>query len=95
MGGADRNSLLVAFGLAVRRLRSARGLSQERLAERAGVHRTYVGGIERGERNVTLLSIDRLARALSVDASTLLAELEASRAEAPRRHRRRGPHGAE
>jgi transcriptional regulator with XRE-family HTH domain len=79
MAAADRSSVLVAFGTAVRRLRTARGLSQEGLAELAGVHRTYVGGIERGERNVSLLSIDRLAVALSVPPSTLMAEAERER----------------
>jgi transcriptional regulator with XRE-family HTH domain len=79
MPGADRNSVLVAFGGAVRRLRAARGLSQEGLAELAGVHRTYVGGIERGERNVSLLSIDRLAAALSVAPSALMADAERDR----------------
>jgi transcriptional regulator with XRE-family HTH domain len=79
MAAAVRISVLVAFGAAVRRLRTARGLSQEGLAELAGVHRTYVGGIERGERNVSLLSIDRLAVALSVPPSALMAEAERGR----------------
>lgn len=52
------------FGLAVRQARVAEGLSQEALAEVAGLHRTYVGGVERGERNVSLLNIVALARAL-------------------------------
>jgi transcriptional regulator with XRE-family HTH domain len=47
-------------------------LSQEELADRAELHRTYVGGIERGERNVSLLNIDRLARALETSPSRLL-----------------------
>ena len=56
-------------------LRGARarlGLSQERLAERAGLHRTYVGGIERAERNVSIDNIERLAAALEVDIVDLL-----------------------
>jgi transcriptional regulator with XRE-family HTH domain len=57
-------------------LRSARkavGLSQEALAEAAGLHRTYVGGIERCERNVSIDNIEKLARALHLDISELLS----------------------
>ena len=64
------------LGNAVSRLRRARGYSQEKLAELAGLHRTYVGGIERGERNVALLNIVRLARALNVSPSELLREIK-------------------
>lgn len=60
-----------AFGLRVRELRVERGLSQEVLAERAGVHRTYLGGIERGERNPALQNMKRLAQALDVTLSEL------------------------
>jgi transcriptional regulator with XRE-family HTH domain len=51
------------------------GLSQELLAELSGMHRTYVGGIERGERNVSLDNIERLARALKADVIDLLAKI--------------------
>lgn len=47
--------------------RTARGLSQEALAEVLGVHRTYMGGVERGERNLTLKSVERIADRLGVD----------------------------
>jgi transcriptional regulator with XRE-family HTH domain len=60
------------LGLSVRRLRLKLGYSQEVLAERAGLHRTYVGGVERGERNVSLENIVRIARALEVTPSRLL-----------------------
>ncbi|UMY20018.1 helix-turn-helix transcriptional regulator [Methylobacterium organophilum] len=53
-------------------MRLQRGLSQEELASQAGLHRNYVGGIERGERNVSVDNIGRLARALGVTPSTLL-----------------------
>lgn len=62
----------VAFGQAVRALRQERGLSQEEFAARAGVHRTYMGGIERGERNPTLTTIHKIASALSVAPNRLL-----------------------
>ena len=63
-----------AFGQRVRLLRSERGLSQEALAQLAGLHRNYVGGVERGERNVGIDNIHALAAALGVHPSHLFAE---------------------
>lgn len=60
------------FGQNLRDLRVARGLSQEALAELIGVHRTYMGGLERGERNPTLKSVERVAAHLDVDPLSLL-----------------------
>ena len=71
----DERSLLAQFGARVRVLRRERGLSQEELADRANLHRTYVGSIERGERNVALLNIKRLADALSVPIEELVSSL--------------------
>jgi transcriptional regulator with XRE-family HTH domain len=68
-----------AFGDAVRSIRLERALSQEGLAELAGLHRTYVGDVERGERNVSLVNIERLALALGVRPSEVLARTEKRR----------------
>jgi transcriptional regulator with XRE-family HTH domain len=56
----------------LRALRRSQKLSQEELAELCGLHRTYVGSVERGERNVTLSSLEALARAFNVSVPTLL-----------------------
>ena len=68
----ETRNLLTMFGLKVQRLRKEQGLSQEKLAERADLHRTYIGMIERGERNITLLNIAKIARALNTEMSDLL-----------------------
>ena len=60
------------LGRAIRERRIALGLSQEKLAEIAELHWTYIGGVERGERNVSLMNIVRIAAALKVTASDLL-----------------------
>lgn len=65
----------MAFGSRVRALRESNGLSQEALAEKAGLHRTYVGSVERGERNVSLENICALAAALGVRPADLFATL--------------------
>ncbi|MFQ5801330.1 MAG: helix-turn-helix domain-containing protein [Candidatus Methylomirabilales bacterium] len=66
------NPELIRFGKAVRARRLALGLSQEELADRAGLDRTYVSGVERGRRNITLLNIHALARALETSPAALL-----------------------
>src|SRR5436189_5922040 len=63
------------FGTAVRSRRKRLGISQEELAGRAGLHRTYVSDIERGARNLSLESIDKLAKALGIPVSTLFSRL--------------------
>jgi CheY-like chemotaxis protein len=68
--------LLASLGASVRSRRFRLGISQEQLAERAGLHRTYIAGIEGGGRNITLKSIQKLAHALETSAGTLLAESE-------------------
>jgi transcriptional regulator with XRE-family HTH domain len=67
----------VAFGQAVRDLRVERGISQERLAELAEIHRTYIGDVERGTRNIALVNMTRIANALGTKLSALLKEAEA------------------
>lgn len=64
--------LLREFGDRLRRHRESQELSQEALAERSGLHRTYIGSCERGERNLALLNIVALATALDLDVTELL-----------------------
>ncbi|MCY1546839.1 helix-turn-helix protein [compost metagenome] len=68
----DQCPLVAIFAANVKRRRLELGFSQEELAERAGVHRTYVGMLERREKNATLYSIERLAGALEVEPHVLL-----------------------
>ena len=65
------DSDLIAFGRKVRDLRKERKLSQEELAERSGLHRNYIGGIERGERNVGIKALYKIARGLNVPPARL------------------------
>jgi len=60
------------LGRNLRAYRTERGLSQEEFAELLGVHRTYMGGVERGERNLTLRSVERIAQKIDVDPLELL-----------------------
>lgn len=64
---------MAVFGARVRRLREAKGLSQEKLAEFTDVHRTYISGIERGRQNISLLTMKKLALALSVEMEALVS----------------------
>ena len=59
------------FGAKVRKLRQAKGLSQEAFADICGLHRTYVGAIERGERNVSIENIEKIAKALGISIASL------------------------
>jgi len=68
----DPTAVLARFGSRIRELRLSAGMSQEALAEAAGLHRTYVGSLERGERNVGVLNVYALSVALKVKASELL-----------------------
>lgn len=63
-----------AFGRRMRAIREGQGLSQEALADLAGIHRTYVGSVERGERNIALDNINAIADALGVSPARLVAD---------------------
>lgn len=72
---SDAESIRARFGERVRERRRALGLSQEKLAERAGLHRTYIGSVERGDCNLTLVNVVRVARGLGVGADELTRDL--------------------
>jgi transcriptional regulator with XRE-family HTH domain len=80
---------LATFGAGVRALRHRRGLSQERLAELCELDQTYLSGVERGRRNLGLRNVYRIARALGMSGSDLLAEAERAPVVASRARRRR------
>lgn len=65
-GVAMAESILHSVGLRIRDLRKAKGLSQEQLGEKAGFHYSYIGGIERAEKNISLMNLAKVAEALDV-----------------------------
>ncbi len=69
---AIKSPIVRQFAFRLREVRLAQGLSQEALADRADLHRTYVGSVERGERNVSLVNVERLAKALNLTVCELL-----------------------
>jgi transcriptional regulator with XRE-family HTH domain len=73
---AEREALAARFGELVRRLRTEKGYSQEEFSFRVGLHQTYVSSVERGERNVTIGTADRIARALGTTLSSMFSLLE-------------------
>lgn len=75
-GQADEQGVLKRVGTAIRTRRHALELSQESLADAAGIDRSHMGKIERGERNVTLLNLTRIAAALNVRVSRILADAD-------------------
>lgn len=72
---AEQKDILKRFGVRIRELRAAKGLSQEAFAAHCELDRTYVGGIERGERNIALRNIEVIAKALNVTISELMKGL--------------------
>lgn len=69
---------LKIIGRNIARLRKRIGLSQEKLAEQAGLHRTYVGAVERGERNISVKNLAKIAQALNIDPYILLKRTDAT-----------------
>ncbi len=70
----QKAEISIKFGEKVRELRVKKQLSQEKLAEYADVHRTYIGMIERAEKNITLVNIEKIAKALNVSVSSMFED---------------------
>lgn len=70
-----KKKILIMFGAKVRYFRKEKGLSQEELSFKADLHRTYIGMIERAEKNITLVNIEKIASALEVDIKELFNDL--------------------
>ena len=70
----SKEPILLLFGHNVQKYRNTQELSQEKLAELAGVHRTYIGMIERAEKNITLCNMEKIAMALKVQIQDLLQQ---------------------
>ena len=68
-------SLLIQFGINVRKIRGSKKLSQEKLADLSGLHRTYISSVERGERNISLINISKIAKALDCELIDLLSKV--------------------
>lgn len=67
----SKKEILIQFGKNVREIRKKKGLSQEQLAFKSDLHRTYIGMIERAEKNITLLNIEKIANALDINITEL------------------------
>ena len=68
----SKKQILITFGEKVRQIRKEKGFSQEELSYKAELHRTYIGMIERAEKNITLTNIEKIAKALEVEIKNLL-----------------------
>lgn len=73
------NELLKLIGEKIREIRTQKGLTQENLAEKSGLHSTYIGGVERGERNLTVISLEKIARGLEIDIRDLFERRKTKR----------------
>ena len=72
---AKRRDILIRFGARVRELRLEMGLSQEKFAAKCDLDRTYLGSVERGERNIALRNIEKIAKALGISLSEIMDKL--------------------
>jgi|PersoiStandDraft_1058852.scaffolds.fasta_scaffold07731_5 transcriptional regulator with XRE-family HTH domain len=88
MPAGTKAPVQIAFGKAVRRVRKTKKISQEKLAALAGINRGYMGSVERGERNLALQNMEKIARALGVKLSQIIRVMEEER------RRVRPPQGA-
>ena len=70
----DTKAILIRLGMNIRSERIRQGFSQEQLAEKAGLHRTYIGMVERGEKNITVINYARIATALNMSLKNLMAK---------------------
>lgn len=75
MNSNIKSPITISFGNRVRELRKSRGLSQEALADLAELDRSYIGGVERGDRNISLNNIQKLSKALNIKISELFKDL--------------------
>lgn len=75
MKNVNKNKNLILLGIRIREKRKSMGLTQESLALEAGIDRSYIGGVERGERNISFLTLVNIAKCLSCDIATLTKEL--------------------
>jgi transcriptional regulator with XRE-family HTH domain len=69
------NKILINFGLRIKEIRKNKALSQEELAHKSNLHRTYIGMIERAEKNITLINIEKLSKALDTPLNKLMENL--------------------
>ncbi|MED5247677.1 helix-turn-helix domain-containing protein [Priestia sp. LL-8] len=72
----EEKNIKLKFGLTIKNYRLLKGISQEKLAEKVGLHRTYISEVERGERNISLVNIQKIAEGLDVAVSDIFLEVE-------------------
>jgi transcriptional regulator with XRE-family HTH domain len=72
----SKRKILIKFGDRVREIRKEKGISQEQLSFKADLHRTYIGMIERAEKNITLVNIEKIAKALNVSITELTKHID-------------------